>query len=397
MSTALLKQLGRRLRLGMVGGGFDSIIGETHRIAFNADGLYELVAGAFSIDPAVARETGTTLLVAPDRIYADYKDMAQKEAARPDGIDVVVIATPPNVHADVAMAFLSSGINVICEKPLTRTLAQALELQAAVRASGKVFVVTYCYSGFPMVRHARDLVASGALGPIKMIEAEFAGGAPGVALEPEDPAKRHWRFRAGTAGKEALLGEVGSHIYHMIGYVSGMTPRRLSARMQTFARNREVYDNAYLDFDYEGGAVGRLWSSYVATGSQHGLTFRIYGENASLEWHEEHAEYLRFKPFDAPEMLFRSGQNGTSDFVTRSARFRPGHPEGYPLAFANIYVEAAHAIAALRNGVSPQPWLDNLPGIEAGVAGIRMIGAAALSNADDGAWCSLEDEGPKSA
>ena len=390
MSTALLKKLGRRLRLGMVGGGFDSIIGETHRMAFSVDGLYELVAGAFSIDPAMAEETGRTLLVAPDRIYADYKDMARKEAERSDGIDVVVIATPPNIHAEVAIVFLRNGIDVICEKPLTRTLAQALALQTAVKSSGRVFVVTYCYSGFPMVRHARDLVASGALGPIKMIEAEFAGGAPGVAVEPDDPAKRHWRFRAGTAGREALLGEVGSHIYHMIGYVSGMTPRRLSARMQTFARNREVYDNAYLDFDYQGGAVGRMWSSYVATGSQHGLSFRIYGEDASVEWHEEHAEYLRFKPFDAPEMLFRAGQNGMSDFVSRSARFRPGHPEGYPLAFANIYVEAAHAIAALKHKESPQAWLDNLPGVEAGVAGIRMIEAAAASNADDGAWQRLD-------
>ena len=210
--------------------------------------------------------------------------MAQAESERPDGIDVVVVATPPQIHAPVATAFLRAGIDVICEKPLTRTVAEARDLKAAVDKSGRVFVLTHCYSGFPMVRQARDLVASGALGRIRMIEAEFAGGAPGVNLEPEHPADRHWRFRAGSMGKEAILGEVGTHAYHLMRYVSGLTPHRLSARMQTFAREREVFDNAYLDFDYHEGAVGRLWASYVATGTQHGLSFRIYGDQSSREW-----------------------------------------------------------------------------------------------------------------
>ena len=389
MNAELLKTLGRRLRLGMVGGGFDSIIGETHRIAFQADGLFDLVAGAFSIDPAVARETGTTLLVAEDRIYVDYREMARREKERPDGIDVVVVATPPQIHGAVAMAFLDSGIDVICEKPLTKTLAEAQDLKAAVDASGRVFVLTHCYSGFPMVRHARDLVASGALGRIRIVEAEFAGGAPGVALEPEDPARRHWRFRAGSMGQEALLGEVGSHAYHLMRYVTGTTPSRLAARMQTFAPNREVFDNAYLDFEYPDGAVGRLWASYVATGTQHGLAFRVYGEEAAVEWREEDAEFLRFRPLRKPESVLRAGQDDTSAFVARSARFRPGHSEGYLLAFANIYFEAAHAIAAVKQGRSPGPWLDNLPTVNDGVEGMRMIEAAAASNRRDGAWESL--------
>lgn len=385
----LVRTIGRRLRLGMVGGGFDSVIGETHRIAFQADGLFDLVAGAFSIDPKIAQETGEGLLVAGDRVYADYREMARREAERADGIDVVVIATPPQIHAPVAKTFLEAGIDVICEKPLTRTLAEARDLKAAVNASGRVFVLTHCYSGFPMARHARDLVASGALGRIRMVEAEFAGGAPGVNLEPEDPADRHWRFRAGSMGKEAILGEVGTHAYHLMRYISGLTPRRLSARMQTFARNREVFDNAYLDLDYADGAVGRLWASYVATGTQHGLAFRIYGEQASLEWREEDAEFLRLKPLREPETILRAGQDGTSAFVGRSARFRPGHPEGYPLAFANIYLEAAIAIAANKQGQSPRPWLDNLPSVDDGVAGMQMIEAAAASASNDGAWTSL--------
>ena len=388
-NAQFLQSFGRRLRLGMVGGGFDSIIGETHRIAFQADGLYELVAGAFSINQEMTVATGKGLLVADDRNYLDYREMAEKEAARPDRIDAVVIATPPSIHGDVATAFLERGIDVICEKPLTRTLEQALALQQAVERTKRVFVLTHCYSGFPMPRLARDLVASGALGKLRMIDAEFAGGAAGVALEPEDLSQRHWRFRPDVAGQEGIMGEVGTHTYHLMRYVTGQTPRRLSARMQTFVDRREVFDNAYLDLDYAGGAVGRIWSSYVATGNQHGLSFRIFGDEASIEWHEENAEYLHFRPLRAPEVLYRAGQEGTSDFVTRSARFRPGHPEGYVLAFANLYAEAAFAIGAAKAGQSPEPWLRNLPGIEDGVLGLRMIEAAARSNAAGSAWIDL--------
>ncbi|MGZ7458378.1 Gfo/Idh/MocA family protein [Pseudomonas sp. Ma2-10] len=389
MYSTILTKLGRRLRLGMVGGGFDSVIGETHRIAYQTDGYYELVAGAFSIDQEISRATGAGLLVSPDRIYDDYRDMARREAARKDGIDVVVIATPPQIHKDVAMAFLNAGIDVICEKPLTKTVAEAQELAACVASSGRLFVLTHCYSGFPMVRHARDLVRSGALGRLRMIEVEFAGGAPGVSVEPEDPAQRHWRFRAASMGKEAVLGEVGSHAYHLMSYITGMLPQRLSARMQTLAARREVYDNAYLDFDYKDGVVGRLWASYVATGSQHGLSFRIYGDKAALEWREENAEYLHFRPLQAPEMILRSGQDGTSDFVARSSRFRPGHPEGYPLAFANIYAEAALALVAARTDTSSSDYMGNLPSIADGVAGMRMIAAATASNLNDGDWHPL--------
>lgn len=386
MNSDILAALGRHLRLGMVGGGFDSIIGETHRIAFQADGFYRLVAGAFSIDPAIAHRTAAALRIAGDRLYDDYREMARREAARDDGIDVVVVATPPQIHKDVATAFLDVGIDVICEKPLTRTLAEAEELATRVAASGRIFVLTHCYSGFPMVRHARDLVATGALGRVRMIEAEFAGGAPGVALEPADPAERHWRFRAASMGREALLGEVGSHAYHLMSYVAGRVPKRLRARLQTLAPRREVYDNAYLDFDYADGAIGRLWSSYVAVGTQHGLSLRVYGERASVEWREEDAEFLRLRPLYGPETILRSGQDGTSAFVARSARFRPGHPEGYPLAFANIYADAARALVAARTGADAGEHLAGLPSIADGVAAMRMIAAAAASNADDGAW-----------
>ncbi len=386
LGADILRSLGRRLRLGMVGGGFDSVIGETHRLAFRVDGLFELVAGAFSIRPDVAAETARTLLIANDRSYATYHEMAEREAGRHDRIDAVLVAAPPHVHCDAAIAFLERGFDVICEKPLTDTLEAALRLKGAVESSGRVFVLTHCYSGFPMPRLARDLVAQGKLGRLRLIEAEFASGAPGVAREPADPADRHWRFRADIAGEAAILGEVGSHAYHLTRYVTGRTPQRLSARMQTLADRREVFDNAYLVFDYGDGAVGRLWTSYVATGTQHGLSLRLYGDEAALEWREEDAEYLRSRPLLGPEMMHRAGQDDAPEFVRRSARFRPGHPEGYILAFANLYVETACAIAASRHGVSPARWLDNLPGIEDGVAGMRMIRAAEVSNRNDGAW-----------
>jgi predicted dehydrogenase len=315
--------------------------------------------------------------------------MAKQEAARSDGIDAVVIATPPGIHNNVAKTFLEAGIHVICEKPLTRTVEEAKELAAAVARSGKVFVLTHCYSGFPMVRHARDLVASGALGKIRLIDMVFAGGSPGVSEEPEDLSKRHWRFQPQN-GKEMILGEVGSHAYHMMRYVTGMTPTRLSAVMQTFVPRREVYDNAFLNFEFSEGAAGRLWSSYSATGTQHGLGFRIYGDKAAIEWHEEDGEYLRFRPLRDPEVVFRAGQDGTSSFTNYSARFRPGHTEGYVMAFANIYREAALAIIAAETGGDSSQYLVGLPGVSDGLAGVQMIAAAATSNDRDGQWVSIE-------
>lgn len=381
-------QFGRRLRLGMVGGGFDSIIGETHRLAFQADGHWDLVAGAFSINPDVCEETAKGLFIDADRNYTDYREMALKEAKRADGIDAVVIATPPGIHNAVARAFLDAGIHVICEKPLTRTVEEARELEEAVARSGKVFVLTHCYSGFPMVRQARELVASGALGKIRLIDMEFAGGSPGVSEEPEDPSKRHWRFQPQN-GKEMILGEVGSHAYHMMRYITGMTPVRLSAFMQTFVPRREVYDNAFLNFEFADGAAGRLWSSYVATGTQHGLGFRIYGDKAAIEWHEEDGEYLRFRPLREPETLLRAGQDGTSPFVGYSARFRPGHTEGYILAFANIYREAALAIIEAETGGDSRKYTAGLPNVTDGLAGVLMIDAAAASANAGGAWVDI--------
>ena len=226
MDRGLLEAFGRRVRIGMVGGGSDSVIGRTHLIAMRADGLCELVAGAMSIDPEIARASGRQELLAPDRVYTDWREMLDKEAARPDRIDAVVIATPPRLHFPIAKAFLERGFDVIGEKPLTHDLNEARALAAVVKQTGRLFCLTHCYTGYPMVRQARAMVANGAIGKVRLIDGEFSIGTAGVALEPDDPAKRHWRFRPEQEGKAGLLGEAGSHTYHMVSYVTGLTPSR---------------------------------------------------------------------------------------------------------------------------------------------------------------------------
>lgn len=285
-------RMGRRLRVGFVGGGLDSVIGGTHLVALRADGMADLVAGAFSIDPKVAKETGRSLLLDEDRIYESWPQMLERELEREDRIDAVVVITPPAIHGAISSAFIAAGIHVLCEKPMTADADQAANLYTDVRASDKVFAVAHCYTGYPMVREARHLVSSGAIGQLRMVEAEHAAGGPDMVSEPDDPATRHWRFRESSMGKASILGEVGTHPHNITEYVTGRRVTSVSASLTTLAARREVYDNAYLTVDLEGGVVGRIWSSYVAAGSEHGLGFRIYGDEGSLAWRQEDPEYL---------------------------------------------------------------------------------------------------------
>jgi predicted dehydrogenase len=380
--SELLKGLGRRIRLGMVGGGADSVIGETHRIAFRADGLFELTAGAMSIDPEIAVATARADLLDPERTYTDYREMAAAEGGREDGIDAVVIATPPQTHLDVARTFLAAGIDVICEKPMTRDADEAELLVAEVERSDRIFVLTHCYTGYPMVRHARELIRAGAIGSVRLVEAEFAGGDPGVAREPAEPAQRHWRFRKDSMGPAAILGEVGSHAHNIAEYVTGSRARTVTARLDTIAQRREVYDNAYLTVEFDGGAVGRIWSSYVAVGNEHGLSFRVFGDDGSLVWRQEEPEFLWHQHFGGPVVRLSRGMDSLSAASLRSSRFRPGHPEGYILAFANLYRDFARAFVARHRGNRVDEHLDLVPGVRDGLATMRMIDAAAAAAAN---------------
>ena len=391
MDRGLLEAFGRRVRIGMVGGGSDSVIGRTHLIAMRADGLCELVAGAMSIDPEIARASGRQELLAPDRVYTDWREMLDKEAARPDRIDAVVIATPPRLHFPIAKAFLERGFDVIGEKPLTHDLNEARALAAVVKQTGRLFCLTHCYTGYPMVRQARAMVANGAIGKVRLIDGEFSIGTAGVALEPDDPAKRHWRFRPEQEGKAGLLGEAGSHTYHMVSYVTGLYAESVSALMATYAPRRDVYDNAYMTVRFGGGVQGRLWYSYVAAGNDHGLTLKIYGETGSLVWWQEEGEILWHKPMGKPAIRLARGYTGMADDAEAVTRIREGHPEGYLLAFANLYQLFAHAIMARGLGRPYEPYLASLPSVEDGVRGMAFIEAAARSNEQDGAWVKVAE------
>ena len=307
MTYEVLAEFGRRVRLGMVGGGIDSVIGRTHLGSMRVDGLCELKAGVMSVDPIIATQSAKQELIDNDRIYNNYQEMAFQEGKREDGIDAVVIATPPQIHFQVAKVFLENGIDVICEKPLTRNLKEAIELKKLVHAHDRILCLTPCYTGYPMVRQARDMVKSGELGEVRLIEGELCAGDPGVAREPNDPAKRHWRFKESSMGKGAIMGEVASHAHHIVSYVTGLKVNQVSAELSTFAKGREVYDNSYVTTRFEGGARGRIWGSYMASGNDHGLSFRIFGEKAGLIWHQENPEVLWFKPIGKPAVRMARG------------------------------------------------------------------------------------------
>lgn len=384
-----LVQFGRRLRLGLVGGGRDSVIGRTHLVAMRVDGYYDLVAGVLSIDPAIANASAKAELIADDRIYSSFADMAEREAARPDGIDVVVVATPPQLHFAVAKAFLERGIHVICEKPMTRDLAEAGELARLVEEGGRLFCLTHCYTGYPMVRQARAMVRAGELGRVRLLEAELAAGDPGVSTEPEDPERRHWRFRASSMGKGAILGEVASHAHHIVTYVSGLNVEAVAAELTTFVPRREVYDNSYVTARFDNGARGRIWGSYVAAGNDHGLWFRIFGERGGLTWVQEEPEVLWFKPIGRPAVRLARGYDDLAGDAREATRFRPGHPEGYALAFANLYSDFAKAVIAHRLGLPYQDYLERIPGVADGVRVMGLIDAAVRSHGQGGAWTKV--------
>jgi len=386
MDKSLISAFGRRVRLGMVGGGIGSIIGETHIIALRADGFCDLAAGALSSRPEVAHRSAAEELIDPDRSYETYEEMAEREAARPDRIDAVIIATPPQHHWPAARLFLERGIDVICEKPMTRDLTEAEAMLRQVRQTGRLFCLTHCYTGYPMARQARAMIKAGAIGAVRMIDMTFAPGDRGTSLEPEDPAKRHWRFQAASMGATSILGEVNSHAYQMATYVTGLEAEEVSANLSMFAARREVYDNAYLTVRYPGNVMGRMWASYVAAGNDQGFSFRIYGETGHLSWSEEDPEYLTLKPMAGPAVVYARGYDDTAPAARTSLRYRPGFPEGYGLAFANLYVDFAQAIMARALGRPHAHYLSELPTVEDGVRGMKMIEAATLSHLNGGAW-----------
>jgi predicted dehydrogenase len=368
-----------RLKLGMVGGGDGAFIGGVHRMAARLDGRWDLVAGAFSADAARSRAFGRSLGLADDRCYGDWQSMARGEAARADRIDAVAIVTPNHMHHGPAKAFLEAGVAVICDKPLTTTLTDALDLADTVARTGAPLVLTHNYSGYAMVRQMRAMVAEGALGPIRVVQAEYA--QDWLATDQTGNKQADWRGDPARAGAGGALGDIATHAYHLATFVTGETAQAVSAETSRFVPGRRLDDDVQIRLRWASGARGQLWASQVAIGAANALRLRIYGETAALEWAQEEPDLLRFARLGEAPSILRRGGPGLSPAAAAATRIPAGHPEGYLEGFARIYADAADLIAG---GAAPM-----LPGVADGVDGLRFIEAAAASAAADGRWVDL--------
>lgn len=386
-SDASFAARGRRIRLGMVGGGEGAFIGAVHRIAARLDDHYELVAGALSSTPEKALRSAHALGLA--RAYPDYRAMAREEAARgADGIEAVAIVTPNDQHASAAEAFLEAGIHVICDKPVTTTLAQALRLRELARARGLVLAVTYNYSGYPMVRHARRLVREGALGEIRVVQVEYAQDWLTESLEATGQKQAAWRTDPARAGAGGCIGDIGTHAYHLASFVSGLQAQSLCAELSTFVTGRALDDNVQVMLRFAGGARGMLWASQVAPGNENGLRLRIYGSRGGIEWCQEHPNQLLWSPYGQPSQTVSRGTAAANADAARVTRLPSGHPEGYLEGFATLYAEIAQALHAARDGSALPPEVV-FPTIEDGVHGMAFIEAAVHSSSRGGAWVEV--------
>ncbi|MEO9824789.1 MAG: Gfo/Idh/MocA family oxidoreductase [Paracoccaceae bacterium] len=384
MVTGRNEALGRRIRLGMVGGGNDAFIGGVHRIAARIDDRFELVAGALSSTPEKSQESGEALGL--PRIYDDFKQMAQREARRKDGIEAVSIVTPNHVHYQAAREFLKRGIHVICDKPLTSTLADAKKLVKAAEDSDALFVLTHNYTGYPMVRQAREMIASGRLGKIRVVQVEYP--QDWLTIE-QDFKQANWRTDPARSGAGGCTGDIGTHAFNLACFVTGLEVETLAADIQAFVPGRQVDDNAHVLLRFEGGARGMLWSSQVAPGNENAVKIRVYGEKGGLEWAQEDPNYLWHTPFGEPKQLITRNGAGAGDAAGRVSRIPPGHPEGYLEGFANIYTEAAEAIIAARSG-STAPDGVVYPTVQDGLKGVQFVSACVKSSARNAAWVKLD-------
>ena len=379
----------RRIRLGMVGGGPGAFIGAVHRIAARMDDHYELVAAALSSDPARSRAAAQDLHIAPDRAYGGYTEMARAEAARPDRVEAVAIVTPNNLHYPMAKTFVEAGFHVICDKPLTTTLDEALDLATIVKRSGLIFGLTHNYTGYPMVRQARQMIADGLLGKIRVVQVEYAQDWLATPLEQTGQKQAAWRTDPAQSGPGGSLGDIGTHAYNLACFVTGLHCREVAAEVSIFVPGRRLDDNVQLLLRFAEGAKGALWASQVATGNGNNLRLRVYGEKAGLEWHQEEPNDLQFaKLGEAPEILRRPGPGGNSP-AAHASRIPGGHPEGYLEAFAQLYTDLAEQIYARRENRSPSPASLLVPTVDDGVAGMRFIAATLESSKRNAAWVNL--------
>lgn len=375
----------RRLKWGLIGGGEGSQIGPAHRLGARLDGLYDFVAGALDHRPEAGRDYGRRLGLEADRAYGDWREMLEGERNREDRVDLVTIATPNATHFEIARAFLEAGFDVLCEKPMTMTVEEGEEIVALTRRTGRICAVNYGYTGYPLVRHMRAMVARGDLGAVRMVVAEFAHGHHADAGDADNPRVR-WRYDPAQAGVSAQFADCGIHALHMASFVIGQEVARLSADIVSCIPSRELEDDAQVNLRFDGGAAGRLWTSSIALGRQHGLTLQVFGERGGLRWAQEHPDQLYWMPLGGRLEVIERGAGGLSPEADIASRVTVGHAEGMPLAFANIYRDLAEAIAARKEGRAPDPATDLWPRAEDGLRSMAAVHAVAASGRAQGAW-----------
>jgi predicted dehydrogenase len=374
-----------RLKWGMIGGGEGSQIGPVHRISSALDARFDFVAGALDADPAKGRDFAMRLGLAGDRAYGNWQEMLAGEKARKDPIDLVTVATPNATHYAITKAYLEAGIHVLCEKPMTVTVAEAEDIAATAKRTGAICAVNYGYTGYALVRHMRAMVARGDLGKIRLIVVEFAHGFHADAADAENPRMR-WRYDPAQAGISGQFADCGIHALHMASFVSGQNAEALSADFVSAIESRSLEDDAMVNVRMDGGTRVRLWTSSVAVGSFHGLNIRVFGEKGGLRWAQQWPDQLYWTPLNGRTETIERGSGGLSPDAERATRIATGHSEGMLVAFANIYADLAEVIEAGRHGIEASPHALHFPTAIDGLRSIAAIKASVESSKAKGAW-----------
>jgi predicted dehydrogenase len=378
----------RKLRMAMIGGGKDAFIGAVHRLAMNMDGLVELVAGTLSVNPEVAIDSGKSLFLEESRIYTDYKIMLEKEAAMPADkrIDFVSIVTPNFVHFDPAMMALDKGFNVVIEKPITFTLEQAKQIKEKLTATGLTLLLCHTYTGYPMVKQAKQLLKAGALGKIRKVYVEYPQGWLSTLLESTGQAQASWRTDPKKSGKAGCMGDIGTHAFNMAEYVTGLQVTQICSNLNIAVEGRLLDDDGAAFLKFNNGATGVLMATQIAAGEENNVKIRVYGEKGGLTWQQEDANTLVVKWLDKPAEIYRTGGGYNSSFAVQNTRIPAGHPEGYLEAFANLYRNFALTVRAKIDGEKPkEEWLD-FPGVEEGIRGMAFVENVVASSQSEEKW-----------
>lgn len=381
-----LQILGRRLRLAVIGGGPGSFIGAMHRTAARLDDQYEIVAAVLSSNAERSKKAAHDIGVPADRAYGSATELIAAEAVHSEGADVIAIMTPNDTHYEYCMAALDAGFDVICDKPLSNTLDEALAIVKKVEETGLVLALTHNYTGYPLVRQARAMVDDGQLGDIRLVQVEYVQGGKADENDPDSEGEVPWRYDPVRGGESLVMGDIGTHAHNLVSFITGLEIDEVAAEVGTIVPNRQVHDFAGAMLRFEGGARGSFWVSQAAAGVENCLRIRVSGTRGSIEWMQEHPNVLTFLPLNDPAQTFTRNGPGTLPLSARATRIVKGHPEGFHEGFANIYSDAAHAIASRRTGTAPDPLALHFPNAKDGAIGIKFVQSALESSKANGAW-----------